>query len=279
MKKKPEEIVTIMQFQREIGLPIFIKIIGENFSPDIFNLLKLMQFDKIKEDDAQKILLEGMKQKNARTLEISECGPLVVRQLGTWREMPLDGSMHTWGGMETVFGRDNYKVYRYQGLAMIVFSHLLPLWKMGTLPNFGASSNELAARSVLARFLSWALAPHGIVGFWGAPVEEGVVVMRQWESGAESFFVDTQKSRIISIEGIKKLNSGFKIHRLDRTLKNRQVRMTSEQILAFLSNSTTYLSTEGLTVPIRQMIRQLSMMAEGIVLPFEDFKPRADLSL
>jgi hypothetical protein len=84
---------------------------------------------------------------------------------------------------------------------------------------------------------------------------------------------------MISCDGVKKLRPHFKILRLDPSLRGRNIRMTSEELLSFLSSHCSYLDSAGLSIPVRQMIQALSKMTEGLIHPQESFRPRTDLSL
>ena len=119
----------------------------------------------------------------------------------------------------------------------------------------------------------------GIVGFWGVPVDEGVVVMKQHESRGESVYIDIKRQNVITVDGVKKIKGRFKVLRLDPTLKGRNVAMTAEEFLSFLSFHCNYFDYVGPSLPIRQMITSLPSYAVGLVHPRESFKPRTDLSL
>jgi hypothetical protein len=118
-----------------------------------------------------------------------------------------------------------------------------------------------------------------LVGFWGVSVDDGMVAQRPIDSRGEVVFIDVVGLRMISFEGVKKLRPHFKILRLDPTLKGRNIKMTSEELLSFLSAHCSYMDTSGLSVPVRQMIQALSKMTEGLLHPQESFRPRTDLSL
>ena len=99
------------------------------------------------------------------------------------------------------------------------------------------------------------------------------------ESKGEAVFIDVKALQMLSIDGVKKLRPHFKILRLDSTLHGRNIKMSTEELLSFLSSHCTYLDSSGLSVPVRQVIQTLSKMTEGLVHPEESFRPRTDLSL
>ncbi|MBY0412819.1 MAG: hypothetical protein K2Q18_01575, partial [Bdellovibrionales bacterium] len=155
-------------------------------------------------------------------------------------------------------------------------------WQLGCFSDFGTNKEatiKLAARTVIHRFLSWALAQHGILGLWGVTVDEGMVLQRVTESKGEAVFIDVVGNKILSLDGIKKLGPRFKVLRLDPTLHGRNIRMSKEELVSFISAHASYLDYAGLSVPVRQMIQELTKMTEGLVHPEESFRPRTDLSL
>jgi hypothetical protein len=132
---------------------------------------------------------------------------------------------------------------------------------------------------IINRFLTWALVPHKIVGLWGVTVDDGMVAQRPIDSKGDAVFIDVVGLRMISLDGVKKLRPHFKILRLDPTLKGRNIKMSNEELISFLSAYCSYLDSSGLSVPVRQMIQTLSKMTEGLIHPEESFRPRMDLSL
>jgi len=150
---------------------------------------------------------------------------------------------------------------------------------MGCFDNFAEDTNDYSFKVIINRYLSWAMAPLGLAGFWGVPVDEGMVVMSEQGSRGEATFVDLNNQRIISIEGQQKMKARFNILRLNNAIKGRNIRMSQEELLSFLTMNSTYFDDHGLSVPIRQIIQMLTRAATGLIHPEESFRPRADLSL
>jgi hypothetical protein len=150
---------------------------------------------------------------------------------------------------------------------------------MGCLSNFGEGSALSDYRCIINRYLSWALVSEGIIGFWGVPVEEGMVILKRKESQGEAVFIDVREGRTFSIDGATPMKPGFTILRLDSILKDKNITMSREQLISFLTVNSTFFDYQGLNVPVRQAIVSLAKIAEGIVHPRESFKPRTDLSL
>jgi hypothetical protein len=83
----------------------------------------------------------------------------------------------------------------------------------------------------------------------------------------------------MSMDGAIALPIRFKLMRLDRHLKNKNIKMTSDELLSFLSVNTSYFDPEGNSLAIRQLLSALSRLSEGLIHPSESFSPRTDFSL
>ncbi len=152
-------------------------------------------------------------------------------------------------------------------------------WQLAAFDDFGSTEHDLDYKIILNRFLSWSLAPLGIVGFWGVPVDDGVVVMRQNKSQGEAVYLDIFNGNVISLDGYKKISARFKIMRLNSTLHGRNIVMTNEELLSFLTTHVSYFDYSGPSVPVRQIIQAISKKFQGLLHPEESFRPRTDLSL
>lgn len=263
------------QYQKELNLPVYLSFFQEDMGPGFFEFLSSMKFTKLDEKET-KIALESLKKFNsARCLNIFEATPGVSRQILTTMESDQYG-------MESVISQPGYRVYRYKGVGLMVYSFGVKEWEFGCYSDFGSTrekEKQIAAKIILHRFLSWALVSQGILGLWGVSVHEGMVLQRPLESKGEAVFLDMVRNKIISLDGIKKLGPTFKILRLDPTLHGRNVRMTREELLSFLSIHCSYMDYAGLSIPVRQMIQTLARITEGLVHPLENFRPKTDLSL
>ena len=266
---------TYYQYQKELGLPVYIVLDTQSFESGFADFLTSMKFTKLS-DSEEKTALEIMKKNNAtRCLNICEASPIVSRQIQSRMESDRYGQ-------ESVIPKPGYQVYRYKDVGLMVYSFGVKAWEFGCYSDFGSSkelSKILASRVVIHRFLSWALVHHGILGLWGVTIDDGMVLQKSRDSKGEAVFVDVVGNKILSLDGVKKLGPKFKILRLDPTLHARNIRMTSEELLSFMSSHCSYLDYAGLSVPVRQMIQKLAKMTEGLIHPEESFRPRTDLSL
>lgn len=263
---------TYFQYQKDENLPVFIKANLADFDSSLLNLLIGMRFEQLSEMEA--IDLEGSLTPEFRgnILTMRLASPSVTRQINQVAESDRYGA-------ECITPKDGYKVYRYKRKALLVYSFGVGFWEMGCQSDFGNEAELSSYRTIINRYLSWSLVSEGIVGFWGVPVEEGMVVLRKKESMGETVFVDVRRGKLYCIDGAKPMKSLFKILRLDSVLKNKNVRMTNEELLGFLTFNSTFFDYQGLSVPVRQAIKSLARVAEGLNHPKESFKPRTDLSL
>lgn len=260
------------QYQKDLNLPVYLSADLSSFESSFGEFLAKMKFHKLSDKEEAAALEEIKKNNKARILHVSEATPLVAKQIQGMMESDRYGA-------ESIIPKDGYKVYRYKDTGLMVYSFGAKEWQLGCYKDFGSNEVMLASRMVINRFLSWALVPHGIVGLWGVTVDDGMVAQRAIDSKGEAVFIDVKELRMITLDGVKKLRPHFKILRLDPTLKGRNIRMTSEELLSFLSAHCSYFDSVGLSVPVRQMIQALSKITEGLIHPQESFRPRTDLSL
>ncbi len=263
---------TYFQYQKELNLPIYISADLTTFDPSFAEFLGKMKFVKLDEKQETEALGQIKKNNNARVLHVSEASVLVAKQIQSMMESDRYGA-------ESVIAKEGYRVYRYKDLGLMVYSFGVKEWKLGCYKDFGSAGVMIASRMMINRFLSWALVPHGIVGLWGVTVDDGMVAQKPSDSRGEAVFIDVVGLRMITLDGVKKLRSHFKVLRLDPTLKGRNIKMTNEELLSFLSVHCSYMDTAGLSIPVRQMVQALSKMTEGLIHPQESFRPRTDLSL
>lgn len=263
---------TYFQYQKELNLPIYLSADLGAFENSFAEFLIKMKFHKLNDKEEAVALAEIKKNNHARILHVSEATPLVSKQIQNSTESDRYGA-------ESIIPKDGYRVYRHKDAALMVYSFGAKEWQLGCYKDFGSHLSTLASRMVINRFLSWALVPHGIVGLWGVTVEDAIVAQRPLDSNGEVIFIDVKGLRMINVDGVKKLGSQFRVLRLDPMLKGRNIKMTNEEFLSFLSTHCSYMDSSGLSVPVRQMIQALAKMTVGLIHPQESFRPRTDLSL
>lgn len=253
--------VSYYQFRKDLGYPVFLRFEDQDFELKLSEVITQMGFEKLKAEELKDISFDKFQTK---VLKIQPANFRVSKQIDQSHSLDMYGP-------ENLTQLGNYDVYRYKGLGMMIFGDGNYFWELG-LKN--VDSQQLQVKVVLTRYLSWALAPLGVIGFWGVPVDEGVVVMKPREANFESFFIDTRKTKIMSIDGVKDINPGFQLLRLDPTLKDRTKGMRKEELVSFLSTNTSYFSHQGLDFTLKESIYSFSMMVDGFVYPVENFKPR-----
>lgn len=260
------------RYHSGLQMPVFIKVNLELHEAALPALLESMRFVEMSSDQIKHVGDEMAGDVNARMMTIVPAGVSASRQ--------IDAAVHSDRyGKESVIAKNGYKVYRYKGQALIVYSYGVKEWECGVLPSFSEMENQEETRSILGRYLSWALAPLGVIGFWGVPVEEGLVVLKQKDSGGEMVFLDVRKKKVLSVDGVKKFPARMKILRLDEKLHNKNLKMSREELIGFLSLSSGFLDPEGLSIATRQLIHSLALGCEGIVHPKESFKSRSEQAL
>ena len=101
--------------------------------------------------------------------------------------------------------------------------------------------------------------------------------MKRSEARGEAVYLDTHNMKSLSIDGIKDMKSNFHIIRLNR--QSRATTLKRDELISYLFEKTTFLDFEGLSPIVRQLISRVSSMSQGMVHPYESFKPRTNLSL
>lgn len=263
---------TYLQFQKDINLPIYIKIEVDNFDSHTIDFLNTQGFSKIEESEGISIEKKISTILNGRMLTIKGASVGVSRQ--------IESTVYTDKfGQESITAKPGYKVYRYKSAGLLIYSYGASEWQLAVYDDFGSEKCLLSSVMIITRFLGWALAPCGILGIWGSPVEEGLVVMNPSKSLGESVLIDIRERKLITREGVQNIKGIYKILRLDSTLSKRNIAMKSEELISFLCQHITFFDHNGPTLAVRQLVHTISKSADGIIHPEESFRPRADLSL
>jgi hypothetical protein len=262
------------QYHTDKDYPVFLGVYddADTFADSLASLVDQMNFRELNDSEAEDMEKTLSKNSFARLLKIKPASLKVIRQIET--------AMHSDRfGAESILPKEGYKVYRYRSQALIVYSFASEVWECGVTDIFGMGEEGVfAARTVLNRYLSWALAPQGIVGFWGVPVKEGVVVLKQKEAQGEAVFLDLKEKMILSMDGKSRIPARFKIMRLDSRISGKNIKMTSEELLSFLSVHTVFFDPSGNSLPVRQLLQAISRMSEGLIHPRESFQPGGEVT-
>lgn len=271
MNKRQASERIYYQYAQERNIPVFASLPsdeGDEISRKVGQLLVSTGFTKVKESEKEALFAS----KEARILHIELASPLVARQILS----PMSLDLY---GQESMTWHESYRLYRFQNMAMQILAFTAKEWRLAVVEAFAQEANKIVATQVINRYLSWALMPLGIVGFWGVPVDQGMVVMKPKDSKGEAIFVDRDQSVLYTCDGARTIAAQFKILRLDPTLHGKNQKMREEELFSFLMHHCTYFDYQGPTVSIRQLIGHFSKIFHGLVHPKESFRARGGLPL
>lgn len=258
-----ESKYTYYQFQKELGYQTYLRFEDLDFETQLGEVLSIMGFDHVDRDDVKGIDFDP---RRTKVLKVVKATPAVARQISK------PNFLSDKYGPESLSQTGRYELYRYKNVGMMIFNENTGLWELGLKD----TNDQKALRMILTRFLSFALAQVGVIGFWGVPVDEGFVVMSPKAANFEALFVDIKKNQLITYDGVKNIEYGLQILRLDSTLFNEARPMKKEALISFLSMNTTYLSQYGMNFQLRDAIFDLCKIADAYVYPEENFKPREE---
>ena len=261
--KQTEKTFSYYQFQKSLNYEVYLRFEDFEFENLFTEVLELMGFHKVERD---KIKDKSFNPYKTKILKVVKASPRVSRQISQ-SSYEYDGF-----GAESLSQMGAYDVYKYKGIGMMVIGDGTLFWELG----IKKTDDQTALRTLLTRFVSFALAPLGIVGFWGVSIDEGFVVMSPEASNYEAIYVDVKKNIMITYDGIKDLSTDLQILRLDSTLRNEVKKMNREQLLSFLTMNTSHLSYTGTIPAISETILELTQIADGFIYPEKNFKPRLE---
>lgn len=256
--------VNYYQYQKDLNYPVFVRFEDKDFEQSFSPILDSFGFKKLTEEDLKTISFE---QTQTKVLRVTKASLRVAKQIDQGHSLDAYGP-------ENITQLGSYDVYKYKGVGMLIFGDGNYFWELG-VKNLEKNINEI--KTMMVRFLSWALAPKGVISFWGVPVDEGIVVMKPKEANFESIFIDVEAGVYITQDGVKEMSAGMQILRLDETLKGRVKGMSKEELISFLSTNNCYFSYQGVDFRVREAIYEFVSMVDGYVYPIENFKPRTDL--
>ena len=257
-----EKKFSYYQYRKALGYSVFVRFEEAEFEKKFVDTLSLLGFDPVERKEVKDIELNP---KTTKILRVVRANNRVAKKI----TLPEFGDSRY--GDEQVSRVGVHSVYCYRNIAMMIYGEQTLMWELGVKD----AENQTAMRVVFTRFLSFALAEQGVIGLWGVPVEEGFVVLSPKEASFESIFVDVKKQLILTFEGERELNQGCQILRLDSTLKSESRRLSSEELLSFLSMRTTFISPLGMKSFLRSDIWELAQTANGFIYPSAMFQPRS----
>ena len=263
---------TYFQYQKNLRLPIYIRVELESFDPYLPTLLEDMNFGSLSEEEAAEVLERVERKVDARLLTLEEASPIAAQKIDFIGDLGKFGE-------ESIVPGYGCRVYRYRSVAMMPYSHRAPLWGLGCFKDFGSEEKIISSRTVINRFLSYALAPMGIIGFWGEFSEEGIALLPQKRCSGKAVFVDVKSENVLSSQGFCRMGPRFKVFRLGSEYLNRDVRMTREALLTCLFSHLTYFDYGAPVAPVHQSVQALAKLVEGIDCSPSNFYSMSNLSL
>ncbi len=259
------DTVKLMYFQYVTGLnyPIFISFSEKDFEREEMGVfLEGLGFSPVDEKKVKSVQEEDP---HFRILKLTKAGGRIAQQIA---------KTHSTSGFgpERIDQGKGFQIYRYKNCAMVIFSFRSKEWEAGVLETFGADPQITESKIVINRFLSWSLSAIGVCGVWGQKSDEGMVVMRADHSKGSCVFFDIENQVLITKDVVEPLNSDFKFIRINKTLHNKRIAMSREDLLSFLPMHSSYFSPNGLSVPVRQLISKLAITFCGEVISLNSFE-------
>ena len=181
-----EEKQTYFQYFKEHGYPLTVGLNVAAHHKEVINSLELLGFTEMPKDDWVKL---DQANKELTHVDIKKPSPMLVGGIGT---LSSAGSL----GKESLSSKNGYKIYKFHGRCQMDFSEKFQVWRMNLLCDTSEKTLRTDFCHIMNRIISWALMKENIVGFWGVPVEDGLIGMKASESASEAFFIDLDLSLI-----------------------------------------------------------------------------------
>ena len=276
MIEEKNDQISLFRLREELDYPLFIKVDLTQFGTGLQDFINSSGFELMEGmtgDDTQDLLGSAP---HSRMLSITLASSAVMRQVDQAQESDLYG-------FESLVPREGYNVYRYKKVGIIVYSPSANVWKFGCRSDFGEGKNFFKAYKVIInRFLSWALAPMGVIGFWGHYSKPKVEFLRQSDSDGEAIFMDMYKNKGFSSKESWIMGPEFRLvkkDRHDKKLSKEGRYISQEEFISLLSTHCSFFDFKGLSLPVRQMIKRLSRLYSCQIISEHQPSSRRDLSL
>ena len=249
-----KKTITYFQFCPDADIPVYIglKMTFARFEQNVTEFLTKNNFVQIQE----KNIAKELQKKHARLLWISQVSKAPLFQI-------INSKITDPGRQEDIIPASGYNLYRYKNQALMIYSQKANEWRLACMQNFGHQEELTASRIILARFLSQTLAPFSIVGFWGMPVDKGIVVVKKEESQGKTVFIYPDKNLLIANNNTFSIQERFKIIRFDTLSRRKQSIMKKEELFGQLLYHCIRIGDN--TKPIRASIEKLVLISTGII--------------
>lgn len=248
---------TYYQYQQNGRYPVYLRFENNEVEEALQDILSEMGFIKLDAISLKKIQLN---KHGTRVLKISKASAKVAKEIKAYSGMDQYGN-------ESMTPMSQYSVYRYRNAGMMMINTQNITWELGLL--LEASVEKTPYRIILTRFLSHALSPLGVVGFWGTIEENSFFITKANQSAGKSFFVDYKNQKVLT-SSEQDLFHFDQVVRMDEGVRGKNKILSKEELIGFLSANTAYMSTSGITQQIRQACFDLGSSLEGILVPKDD---------
>jgi hypothetical protein len=243
---------TYFQYRKAYGYPVYLRFKQEDLHPKFAHLVAELGFQAISEIESKKIPLNKA---GTRVLTVQIASSRLQQQ--------MNGSdLLDQYGQESLSLQMGLPLYTYRKVAMMSLPMSKTLWELAINNDISNTDQMVGLRVVLVRFLSQALSEQGIISYWGTVKDGNVIIMKQGQSFGEAVLIDLSKRMIFSNGGENTFSSSIKIIRKDKEVKAAQS-IGREELISFLSVSTTLLSFTGITPSMKRSIYDLSAMASA----------------
>jgi len=235
------------QFRKVHDYPVFLRFKEEELNPKFSHLLSELGFNELTEQESKKIPLQ---KQYTRMLTVQFASARLDQQLNG------SDSLDKYGP-EVLSIQNQTPVYTYRKVGIMALPNHKTLWDLALHSEISHTDQMIGFRIILVRYISQALAEQGILCYWGTFRDESVIVMKQSQSFGEAVFIDWNKKVIFSNGGEMKFKSHLKILRKDKE-STSAASMSREEVISFLSVSTSLLSFNGITNSMKRAILEMS---------------------
>ncbi len=243
---------TYYQFKKKHQYPVYVRLHPEVELSKLTQVLSDTGFEILSDTEVRTISLQKA---GIKLLTIQEAAGKVLGQL------QLSNGLDQYGA-ESLSIIGGVSVYTFKKVALMSTPSGKPLWDMALVTNIHTTEHLFGLRVAVTRYLSMALAPFGVVAYWGTAKDDGVIVMKQNQSNGEAVLIDHKKKLIFSYHGETHFSHGLHFHRLDQN-KKMGLNLSKEELMSFLSVSTCLMSFTGLSPEMKKAIVELSMSSTG----------------
>ncbi len=222
-----EKQFSYYQFQKDLNYPIYLRFENFEFENLFVEVIEILGFQKIERDEVKN---HNLSSSETRVLKIVSASSAVKQK------MELAQGGFSLSHDEVFHSLGLYDVYIFKKVAMMVLGERNPLWELGVTD----TSDQVALKIVLNRFLSQSMAMLNVAAFWGCAIEKGFISQSLKECQGNALFIDPKNKKMISSGKVIDIDNDFSILRLIPTRAEQGTTMTKENFYSFLSVKTIY---------------------------------------